>query len=177
MEEEYKTSSNFYPYIDIVDSIITSYIQCRDDSVIHRFDIAIKNVSIWLSKDLMLDILISNVRVRRTITVYTTYTNMWHHGISADLLVRKWDIGIYKAKCTHQYTTQYNMISAPKTITKWYRTYFCRRGYVNLISGSTWTHFLQSTSLLLIIYVPRSSHINILFKQHPWGLNKRLAWN
>ena len=68
MEEEYRTSSNFHRYINIVESRVPCApptIQCRDDSGIHEFDRAMANVSIGLAQYLMLGILISKVRVKR----------------------------------------------------------------------------------------------------------------
>ena len=60
----------------------------------------------------MVDILISNVRVRRTRSGYATYTDKQHRRISDDALERKWGIGIDKAKITIQSTTQDNVRSA-----------------------------------------------------------------
>ena len=42
-------------------------IQCGYDSGIHKFYIAMENVSIGLAYDLIIDRLLMNVRVRRTI--------------------------------------------------------------------------------------------------------------
>ena len=58
--------------------------------------------SIGMAQDLMVDRLISKVRVNRTRSGFTTYTDKQHHGISANLLARKWGIGIDKAKRTLQ---------------------------------------------------------------------------
>ena len=71
----------------------------------------------------MVDRLISKVRVNRTRSGFATYIDKLHHGISADLLERKWGIGIDKAKRTLQSTTQDNVISSLKTLIWWYRTY------------------------------------------------------
>ena len=57
----------------------------------------------------MLDILISKVRVKITISGFANYTGKRHHGISDDLLVIKWGIGIDKAKWTIQSTNQDNV--------------------------------------------------------------------
>ena len=57
----------------------------------------------------MVYILISNVRVKRTISVFANYTDKQHHGISADLLAIKWGVGLDKAKRTLQSTTQDNV--------------------------------------------------------------------
>ena len=108
MEDEYRTSSNFHGYINIVESRVPSahpMIQCRDDSEIHEFDRAMKNVSIGMAQELMVDILISKVRVNRTGIDFVTYTDERHHGISTDILARKWGIGIDKSKWTLQSTT------------------------------------------------------------------------
>ena len=69
MEEDYRTSSNFHGYINIVETRVPCApptIQCRYDSGIHEFDIAMENVSIGLSQDLMVDRLIREVRVKIT---------------------------------------------------------------------------------------------------------------
>ena len=70
----------------------------------------------------MVDILISNVRVKRTRSGFAIYTYKQHHGISADLLKRKLGIGIDKENWTLQSTTQYNMRSALKQMMRRYRT-------------------------------------------------------
>ena len=80
--------------------------------------------SIGMVQDLMVDILIIKVRVERTRSGFTTYIDKRHHLISADMLARKWSIGIDKAKRTLQSTTRDNVISALKPLTRRYRTYF-----------------------------------------------------
>ena len=75
-------------------------------------------VSTELAQNLMVDRIISNVRFRRTRSGYATYTDNQHHGISTDLLARKWGIGLDKEKRTLQYVTQDNVISALKTLTQ-----------------------------------------------------------
>ena len=75
MEEEYRTSSNFHRYINIVESRVPCappIIQCRDNLVIHDFDRAMANVSIGLAEELMVDILIRKVRVKRTRSGFIT---------------------------------------------------------------------------------------------------------
>ena len=67
--------------------------------------------------------MIRKVGVKRTRSGFVTYIDKQHHGISADPLARKWGIGIYKAKQTLQSTTQDNMISYLKPMTRQYRTY------------------------------------------------------
>ena len=127
MEEEYRTSSKFYRYIIIVESRFSCApptFQCRDDSGIHELDIALENVSIGLVQDLMVEILISKVRVKRTRSVFTTNINKRHHGISTDLVARKWGIGLYKENRILQSTTQDNMRSALKPMTRRYGTDF-----------------------------------------------------
>ena len=89
MGEEYRTSSNFYPHTNIFDSRIPCSlpsIQCRDDLGKHGFDIAIENVFIGISQELMMVRLISDFWVRITRIGYFTYTYKQHHGISADML-------------------------------------------------------------------------------------------
>ena len=63
------------------------------------------NVSIGISQDFMVGILIRNVRVRRTIIGYASYTDKQHHGISAYLLARIFGIEVDKANFTLQSTT------------------------------------------------------------------------
>ena len=83
-----------------------------------------ENVSIGLAQDFTVEILISKVRVKRRISGFVTYTDKQHHGISTDILVRKWGIGLYKSNWNLQSTTQDNVISALKPLTGQYRTDF-----------------------------------------------------
>ena len=127
MEEVYRTSSNFHRYINIVEIRVPfapPTIQCRDDLVTHEFDIKMANVYIGLDQDLMVDRLISKVRVKRTRSGFATHTYKRHHGISVDLLARKWRIGIDKEKRTLQSTTQDNLRSDMKPLIRRYRTDF-----------------------------------------------------
>ena len=64
----------------------------------------------------------SEVRVSRKRGGFATYTDKRHHGISADLLARKWGIGIDKATLILQFTTQNTVRSALKPLTRRYRT-------------------------------------------------------
>ena len=82
------------------------------------------NVSIGMAQDLIVDRLISMFRFNRKRSGFATYIYKLHHGISADLLSRKWGIGIDKAKWTLQSTTQDNEISALEPLTRRYRTDF-----------------------------------------------------
>ena len=126
MEKEYMKRSKINCYVTIFDRIITSTpptILCRYDLLIHEFDIAMANVSIRLAQDLMIDIEINNVSVRRTRRRYATYTDKQHYGISSYMLSRKWDIGLDKANCNLQSTTQYNVRSALNPLTRRYITY------------------------------------------------------
>ena len=66
-------------------------------------------------------ILIMKVTVKRKRNGFTTFTDKQQHGISADLLARKWGIVIDKAKQTLQSTTQDNVRSALKQLTRRYR--------------------------------------------------------
>ena len=121
------TSSNFHQYINIFESRVPCApptMQCRYYLWIHEFDRAMSNVSNGMAQDLVVDRWISNFRVKRTRSRFAINTDKQHHGISADLLARKWGIGIYKANNNLQYTTQNNLISALKTLTHQYRTYF-----------------------------------------------------
>ena len=97
MEEEYMTSSNFHRYINIVESRVPCApptIHCMDDLVIHEFDREMANVSIGLAQDLMVDRLISNIRVKRTRSGFENYTDKQHHGISTYILEIKRGIRI-----------------------------------------------------------------------------------
>ena len=71
----------------------------------------------------MVDRLIINFRVRRTRSGYATYTDKQHHGISTDMLARKWGIGLYKANLNLQSTTQDNVIAALDPLAWRYITY------------------------------------------------------
>ena len=66
--------------------------------------------------------LIRNVRVKRTRSLFANYKDKRQHGISADLLAIKWRIGLDKAKRTLQSTTQDNVRSSLKPLTRRYRT-------------------------------------------------------
>ena len=99
MEEGYRTSSNFRQCINIVESRVPCApltIQCRDDLGIHEFDRAMSNIPIVMDQALMVDRLIRNVRVKRTRRGFATYIYKRYHGISDDILVRKWGIGLDK---------------------------------------------------------------------------------
>ena len=71
-----------------------------------------ESVPIVMAHEFMVDILISNVRVKRTRSGFATYTDKQHRGISADILARKWGIEIYMANRTLQSTTQDNLRSS-----------------------------------------------------------------
>ena len=71
----------------------------------------------------MVDILIINVRVKRTRSGFETSTDTRHHGISSDIFTRKRGIGIDKENQTFQSTTQDNVRSYPKPLKRWYITY------------------------------------------------------
>ena len=127
MGEEYRKSSNFHRYINIAESTVpcaTPTIQFIDYQRINEFDRSTENVSTGMAQELMVYILISKVRVKRTRSVLETYTDKQHHGISADLLAIKWGIGLDKENQTLQSTTQDNVRSALKPLTRQYRTYF-----------------------------------------------------
>ena len=92
MEEEYRTSSNFHHYINIIEIRITSAtpnIHCRDDLGIYEFDREIYFFPMGLSQYLMVERLIRNVRIRRTRSGYATYKYKQHHRISPDLLAQE----------------------------------------------------------------------------------------
>ena len=65
----------------------------------------ILNVSIGQEKDLIVDQMISNIRVWSTRRWYAEYTDKNHHGSRDDLLVNKWGIGLEKANKTIESTT------------------------------------------------------------------------
>ena len=65
--------------------------------------------------------LIIKVSSKRTRSEFATYTYKQHHGISADLVARKWEILIDKAKRTLQSTAQDNVRSDLKPLTWRYR--------------------------------------------------------
>ena len=72
----------------------------------------------------MLDRLKINVMVTTTRSVYATYTDKQHRGISDDILAQKWGVGIDKAKRNLQHTTQDNVRSELKPMKRHYTTYF-----------------------------------------------------
>ena len=139
------TSSNFCRYINIVESRVTcapSTIQRRYDLGIHDLDREMKNISIGLAQDLMLDRSIIRVRVNRTRSGFATYTYKRHHGISADMLERKWGIVLDKANQNLQYTTLDNLISSVKTLTRSYREYLLLHRLCRLNCIFIQTHYL-----------------------------------
>ena len=76
MDEDYRTISNFYQYVNIVESRVPCApptIQCRDYSGIHKFGRSMENVSIGMAQYLMVYILISKFRVKITISGFATY--------------------------------------------------------------------------------------------------------
>ena len=127
MEEEYRKISNINRYINNVDRRVPCApptIQCIYELGIHEFDRAMEFVFIGLAHDLMVNRLISKIRVKIPRSGFATYTDKQHHKISADLLVIKWRVGIDKAKRTPQTTTHDNFRSALKPLTRRYRTDF-----------------------------------------------------
>ena len=82
------------------------------------------NFPIVISQKLMVSILISNVRVRRTRSGLATYIDKQHHRISTDIFSQLWGIELDKENFTIQSTTQENVRSALKPLTWWYRTDF-----------------------------------------------------
>ena len=69
-----------------------TYIQ--DDMAIHDFDRVMVNISVGLSRDLMVDRIIGNIRVSMTKKVYTTIKNKRHYSVTPELLAMKWGIGL-----------------------------------------------------------------------------------
>ena len=82
------------------------------------------NASIWLAQDLIVDRLISKVRFKITRSGFATHTDKRHNGISGYLMSSKWGIVLYKAKRNLQSTTQDNLRSYLKPLTRRCRTYF-----------------------------------------------------
>ena len=82
-----------------------------------------ENVYIGTAQELTVDRLKIKVRVKRTRSGFGIYTDKRHHWISADILARKWGIGLDKAKWNLQSTTHDNVISALKLLTRRYRKY------------------------------------------------------
>ena len=76
METEYRTSSKFHRYINIVESRVPSapsYIQRKYDLELYEFGITMEKLSIGLSQEVLVEKLTSYVRVRRTRGGYATY--------------------------------------------------------------------------------------------------------
>ena len=71
-----------------------------------------------MAQDLIVDILIREDRVKRTRSGFATYKDKQYYRISDDILEIKWGIGIYKANQTLQSTTQDNVRSALKPLTR-----------------------------------------------------------
>ena len=59
-----------------------------------------------MAQEFMANRLIRKAIVKRTRSGFVTYTYKRHHGISDDILARKWGIGLDKSNQTLQYTTQ-----------------------------------------------------------------------
>ena len=85
-------------------------------------------VLIGLAKDIMLDRLISNIKVSMTKKDYATITNKRHHLVTPELLDRKWGICTEKAKEKLKATTKDCILSYLLPQTRRYQT--------NLISQS-----------------------------------------
>ena len=83
-------------------SPIPHFIANSDKVYAIQFARAMENVSIGLDQDLMVDILISKVRVKIPRSGFAIYTDRKHHGISADILAIKWGIGLDKANMNLQ---------------------------------------------------------------------------
>ena len=66
----------------------------------------------------MAGILIRNVRVRRARKGYAIYMDKFRCGLSSDILANKWFIDLYKTKCNLEYTTQQDVRSEIKILTR-----------------------------------------------------------
>ena len=105
--------------ISVGSSPITAII---DDEPIHEYDWAMASISLGLHQDILAKQIVSNVKVRKVNDQYSTITKDRHHGISAELISRKWGIGIEKACQTLKCTTQLSIRSAILPLTRRYRT-------------------------------------------------------
>ena len=61
----------------------------QDNMALYEFDGGMVHVSLGLAQDLMVDPVISNVKVTKTRIGYATIRNDRHHGISAELLAQR----------------------------------------------------------------------------------------
>ena len=91
-----------------------------------------ENISIGLNQDLLVDILISNLKVISIRIWYGTYTDKHHHVLSSDILVKKVGIGLNKASKNLEYKTQEIVRSIIKPLTWQYRTGFLSRMFSRL---------------------------------------------
>ena len=64
------------------------------DISIHDFNIAMVNVSVGLAHDIIVDRLISNMRVYMTKKGYVIITNERHNSLTPKLFARKWGISL-----------------------------------------------------------------------------------
>ena len=83
-----------------------------------------ENFYIVLDQDLMVDRLISNVRVKSTSIGYATYTEKRHHGIKAGITKMNCGIGIDKAEQNLESTMKENVRSSINLHKCKYRTEF-----------------------------------------------------
>ena len=70
----------------------------QDEMIIHDFDRAMVNVSIWLAQDLMVDRIIWNIGFFMTKKGYENITNERHHLVTPELLAREWVIVFEKCQ-------------------------------------------------------------------------------
>ena len=153
MEEEYRYSNmSSSRIINLVQSNIPCaplITQIRNDVAISEFDRTMASISTELAPTIMIDKLISKVKVARTRKGYATITHERHHAITPDLLSRKWGIGLDKAKATLACTTQENIRSAVLPLTRRYRTDLLSQRLKRL-SCTMWTDtlFAKEKSLL-----------------------------
>ena len=149
------------------------------------------NVSIGLDQYLMMNRLIIKVRVKITRSGFATYPDKRHHGISADVLARKWGIGLDKANQTLQSTTQDNVRSALKPLTRRYRTDFTSqrlcwqncRIYTNTIFakdksifGNTCAQIFTDGEFVQIIFMISKSEAGTTLERINWdvGVTKEI---
>ena len=88
----------------------------RDDTMIHEFDRAMAQVSTSYVHGMLADQIVASVQIK------STYTDKRHHGVDANLIARKWGIGVQRARDTLKCTTQQNIRSAILPLTRRYRT-------------------------------------------------------
>ena len=122
--------------------------QVIDDIALQEFDRILATVSTGLIPELIMENIICKVNTRKTRNGYATITDDRHHGISPELLARKWGIGLEKAKNTLKGTTQNSIRSAVMPLTRRYRTDFMSQRLRRLTTWYTDTLFSKQKSVV-----------------------------